>query len=186
MSTTTFPVIKTIVFAALLLLDLSLFGQSFVIGEPKGILNKLIIQYKQAEQIGDDIIIDVEIKQEGDTTIFCIGKFKEASDIFLCLPSAIYQKGGNYVFVKTGSENYFSFNEAYIKFIYCLAAKFTRLNLKVASFSPFVSESTDKITIVGGDVSNYTWYWYYVVNFSIIKMIRTDTSLYSTCTYGGE
>ncbi|HPJ43816.1 MAG TPA: hypothetical protein PLY21_15925 [Spirochaetota bacterium] len=186
MSITTFPVIKTIVFAALLLLDLSLFGQSFVIGEPKGILNKLIIQYKQAEQIGDDIIIDVEIKQEGDTTIFCIGKFKEASDIFLCLPSAIYQNGGNYVFVKTGSENYFSFNEAYIKFIYCLAAKFTRLNLKVASFSPFVSESIDKITIVGGDVSDYTWYWYYVVNFSIIKMIRTDTSLYSTCTYGGE
>lgn len=186
MSTTTFPVIKTIVFAALLLLDLSLFGQSFVIGEPKGILNKLIIQYKQAEQIGDDIIIDVEIKQEGDTTVFSIGKFKDASDIFLCLPSAIYKKGGNYVFVKTGYENYFSFNEAYIKFIYGLAAKFTRLNLEVVSFSPFVSESTDEITIVGGDISDYTWYWYYVVNYSIIKMIKTDTDFYSICTYDGE
>lgn len=185
MSTTTFPIIKTILLTAFLLLDLSLFGQSFVIGEPKGILEKLIVHYKQIEQI-EDKIIDVEIKQQGDTTIFCIGKFEEASDIFLCLPSAIYQNGGNYVFVKTGSENYFAFSEAYIKFVYCLAARYTRLNLKVASFSPFVSESTDKTTIVGGDFSNYTWYWYYVVNFNIIQMIETDNSLYSTCRYGGE
>lgn len=170
----------------LLSVDLSLFGQSFVIGEPEGVLNKLIIHYKQTEHVGDNIIIDVEIKQTGDTTIFSIGRFKDASDIFLCLPSAIYRQDVNYVFVKTGSENYFSYSEAYIKFIYSLATKFTRLNLKVISYSPFVSESTDDITIVGGDISDYSWYWYYVVNFSIIKMKKTDTDFYSTCIFGGE
>jgi len=183
---TTYPAIKFLVFILLLSVDLISFGQSYVIGEPKEVLNKLIMHYKQVEKVEDNIIIDVEIKQTGDTTIFSIGKFKDASDIFLCLPSAIYKKGENYVFVKTGSENYFSYNEAYLKFIYCLASKFTRLNFKVVSFSPFVSESTDEITIVGGDISDYTWYWYYVVNYSIIKMIKTDTDLYSTCIYGGE
>lgn len=170
----------------LLSVDLSSFGQSYVIGEPKGVLNKLIMHYKQVEKVGDNIIIDIEIKQTGDTTIFSIGRFKNASDIFLCLPSAIYRKDGNYVFVKTGAENFFSYSEAYIKFIYNLATKFTRLNLKVISYSPFVSESTDEITTVGGDTSDYSWYWYYVVNFSIIKMKKTDTDFYSTCIFGGE
>lgn len=170
----------------MLLLNYGLYGQSFVIGEPKGILNRVITQYMNAENVGDNVIIDIEVKQVGDTTIFSIGKFKEASDIFLCLPSAIFKKGPNYIFVKNGSESYFSLNEAYIKFIYSLASKYTRLDISIKSYRPLEVETTDKIMSVGGDVSEYTWNWYYIVKFNIVKWKKADTDHYSTCSYGGE
>jgi hypothetical protein len=170
----------------MLLFNFGLYGQSFVIGEPKGILNKLIIHYKQTENVGDNVIIDVEVKQVGDTNIFCLGKFKEASDIFLCLPSAIYKKGSNYIFVKNGSECYFSLSEPYIKFIYDLSSKYTRLNISIKAYNPLKIVYTDKIMSVGGDFGNYTWNWYYVVQFELVKWKKADTDHYSTCSYGGE
>lgn len=179
--------IKIFIIFLTLLFNVGLYGQTFVIGEPRGILNKLITHYEQTENVGDNVIIDVEVKQVGDTTIFCLGKFKEASDIFLCLPSAIYkEKGGNYIFVKNGSECYFSFSEAYIRYIYSLASKYTRLNVSIKSYKPLEIEYTDKEIYFGGDFGDYAWNWYYVVQFELVKWKKADTDYYSTCSYGGE
>ena len=177
--------IKTFVIVTMLFIVYDLCGQSFVIGEPKGILDKVITHYMETKQIGDSVIIEVEVKQTGDTTIFCIGEFISASDIFLCLPSAIYKKGENYLFVKTGAERFFSFNEAYLKFIYSLTAKFTHLNIKIKSYFPFDMEFINEQTSTGsGDY--YGWHWYYVVNYSVVKTINTNHSFYPYCQYGGE
>lgn len=181
----TCPIIKIFFFCIASLFNLGVYSQSFDIGEPKGILNKVITHYKQTEHVSDSII-DVEIKQVGDTTIICLGKFRTASDIFLCLPSAIYKRGANYIFVKNGSECYFSFKEPYIKFIYCLASKYTRLDILIKSYNPLDIEYTDKVMSVGGDFGNYTWYWYYIVQFEVVKWKKADTGHYSTCSYGGE
>lgn len=178
----TYPIIKIFFFWIASSFNLGVYGQSFDIGEPKGTLDRVITHYMQTENVGENII-DVEVKQIGDTTIFCVGQFRKATDIFLCLPSAVYKKGKNYIFVKSGYECFFSFNEAYIRFIYSLALKYTRLNLSIKSYSPIDIEYTDKVLSTGG--GNYLWYWYYVFQFDVIRWEKNDRDHYSTCSYGG-
>ena len=174
--------IKTFVITLLLFTATDLFGQSFVIGEPQGILDRVITHYEQTEQIGDSVIIDVQIIKFGDTTIFCITKLFHAAEIFMCPPGAIYKKGGNYVFIHNGYESYFCGNEDYIKYIYSLAAKFTRLNIRIKSYSPFDMEFTDPLTVGGDvDVSEYRYYWYYVLNNEILKAGKSPINFYPIC-----
>ena len=175
-----FATIKTFITLSLFLIATDLCGQSFVIGEPQGILDKIITHYKQTEQVEDSALINVGIMQGWDTTLFCIGNFKEASHVFSCLPSAIYKNGENYVFVKTGYEKYFCYNEDYVKFIYSLAAKFTRLNIKIKSYSPFVMEYTDEVMSTGPTEG---YIWYYVVQDIVVKTIIPSRSIYSYCQY---
>jgi|WetSurMetagenome_2_1015567.scaffolds.fasta_scaffold46237_2 hypothetical protein len=175
---------KTLIILVLLLRNCGLYCQSFVIGEPSGILDKLITHYKESENVGNNQIIDVEVKQNCDTIIFCIGRFKEASDIFLCLPSAIFKKDTNYIFVKNGSECYFSLDEPYLRFIYDLASKYSRLNINIKDYKPLKIVYTDKIMSVGGSSSSYIWHWYYIVQFKLIKWKKDNSDHYSTCPSG--
>lgn len=181
----TYPITKLIIFCVLILHGFNLYGQSFVIGEPQGVLKKIILNYKSIQNINENAIIDVEIKQIGDTSIFCVGYFKNATDVFLCIPNSIFQLGLNYIFVKNGAGCYFSFNEQYLKFVYNITVKYTIQNLIVKSYSPLNIEYTDDVITVGGDIGVYRWNWYYVVDFKIIKWSQNDFSLYSTCDYGG-